>query len=142
MHSRLLLFPLPTMRVVSIALITTALLLALLGAEADIRRECRKQTGVSWGGLKKLRAGNFQPEDRKLKCYIKCFLQKNGIFGETDIDIDKTLRHLPWGIQGSSRKILERCKKIPSRDTCDKAFQILKCYHKAEPQILKIVAFV
>ncbi|THK32847.1 general odorant-binding protein 56d [Diachasma alloeum] len=140
MHSRLLLFLLPTMRAVSIVLITTALCLVLV--EADIRRECRKQTGVSWGALKKFRAANFQQDDKKLKCYVKCFMKKNGIFGERDIDIDKALRHLPKGVQGTSKRVLESCKNVPSTDPCDKAFQIVKCFSKQEPEILRGVPFV
>nr|WGC54953.1 odorant-binding protein 10 [Psyttalia incisi] len=136
MNSRLLPLPLPTMRAVSIVLITTALLLILVETDADIRRECRKRTGVSWGALKKLRAMDFRQNDTKLKCYVKCFMQKNGFFGETDIDIPKAVSHLPKSAQASSKRALERCKNIPSTDSCDKAYQLIKCFYKAEPEIL------
>ncbi|XP_063978860.1 general odorant-binding protein 56d-like [Diachasmimorpha longicaudata] len=142
MHSRLLLFLLLTMSAVSIALITTALFLVLVETDADIRRECRRQTGVSWGALKTLRAADFRHNDEKLKCYVKCFLKKNGIFGETNIDIDKALRHLPKSVQGASKKALENCRNVPSTDPCDKAFQVVKCFFKAEPQIMRSVPFV
>lgn len=62
--------------------------------------------------LKKLKAADYSQNDPKLKCYLKCFMQKNGIFGEDDIDIEKALRHLPTGIKGPSKTTLEYCKKI------------------------------
>ncbi|KYN00212.1 Pheromone-binding protein-related protein 3, partial [Cyphomyrmex costatus] len=103
---------------------------------ADIKRECRQQTNVSWTSLKQLKAGNFEQHDMKLKCYLKCFMVKNGILNEnSNIDVEKALRHLPRSMQESSRKILHRCKSIQAENTCDKAFQIATCYVKEQPDV-------
>lgn len=109
-----------------------------VGTRADIKRECRKQTRVSWGmkifyialtlkkihlffligffdlaSLKKLKDGIIKQHDIKLKCYLKCFMVKSGILNEnSSIDVEKALRHLPPNMQASSRKILHRCKSI------------------------------
>ncbi|KAG5308972.1 OB83A protein, partial [Pseudoatta argentina] len=107
-----------------------------IGTRADIKRECRKQTNVSWASLKQLKAGNIEQHDIKLKCYLKCFLAKNGILNENNsIDVEKVLRHLPRNLQESSRKILHRCKSIQSDNACDKAFQIATCYIKEQPDV-------
>ncbi|KAK0158491.1 hypothetical protein PV328_009488 [Microctonus aethiopoides] len=116
--------------------------IVMIGIDADIRRECRKESGVSWKSLKKLKAADFNQNDPKLKCYVKCFMQKNGIFNDKDVDIEKTVKHLPSSIQETSKKTLLRCKKLPSTDLCDRAFQLAKCYFKAQPEVLKSVSMV
>ncbi|XP_043267481.1 uncharacterized protein [Venturia canescens] len=78
---------------------------------ADIRKECRKQTGVSWAALKKLKSGDFNQADHKLKCYLRCFMMKNGIIRSDDqVDVENAIRHLPPNLQESSRKALFKCK--------------------------------
>ncbi|XP_034939316.1 general odorant-binding protein 56d-like [Chelonus insularis] len=129
---------------ISIDMIFLSLLVSFIPIQvgADIRKDCRKQTGVSWNSLNKLKAGNFVQKDPKLKCYLKCFMQKNGIFGKNDIDVEKALRHLPPGLQVKSRKTLERCRKIPTRGSCDKAFQLARCFFTIQPEVLSSVPFV
>ncbi|KAF7997033.1 hypothetical protein HCN44_005310 [Aphidius gifuensis] len=104
--------------------------------KADIRRECRKQTGVAWDPLSKFKNGDFNENDPKLKCYLKCFMQKYGIFGDDSIYIDRVLRYLPYSMQKTSKNTLEKCNLIPSTDSCDKAFQLLKCYFKSQPEVI------
>jgi len=63
--------------------------------------------------LKRLKAGNIEQNDMKLKCYLRCFMVKSGILNEnSNVDVEKALRHLPRSMQESSRKILNRCKSI------------------------------
>ncbi|XP_077266642.1 odorant binding protein 9 isoform X2 [Temnothorax americanus] len=99
------------MKITNILLVTLSLL--LVGAQADIKRDCRQQTNVSWVSLKQLKA-----------------------------DVEKALRHLPRNMQESSKRILNRCKSIQAENACDKAFQIAICYVKAQPEILKSVSFI
>nr|QHN69048.1 odorant binding protein 7 [Sirex noctilio] len=124
-------------------LVFTIVLAFLVCLKADIRRDCRKQTNVSWASLKKLRAGDFNQDDQKLKCYLKCFMVKNNIIDDNSrVETDKALRHLPPKFQESSRRILDRCKNSPGNDSCDTAFQVAKCYFRSQPEILKQIAFV
>ncbi|KAK2587938.1 hypothetical protein KPH14_004026 [Odynerus spinipes] len=122
----------------------TILLTFLVWTEADIKRECREQSMVSWASLKKLNAGNFNLEDPRLKCYLRCFMMKNGILDENDrVDLGKALRHLPRRMRESSREIFHRCEPTGlQEDSCDKVFRIAQCYVKLQPQILKYVSFV
>ncbi|XP_014469486.1 PREDICTED: general odorant-binding protein 83a-like [Dinoponera quadriceps] len=132
------------MKTASILLIT--LLILYVQTRADIKRDCRRQTKVSWVSLKQLKAGNIDQDDMKLKCYLRCFMLKNGILNEDNtIDLEKALRHLPRSMQESSREILNRCKSIPgkmSENACDKAFRIAACYVKEQPSILKSASFI
>ncbi|XP_043267484.1 general odorant-binding protein 56d-like isoform X5 [Venturia canescens] len=110
---------------------------------ADIRKECRKQTGVSWAALKKLKSGDFNQADHKLKCYLRCFMMKNGIIRSDDqVDVENAIRHLPPNLQESSRKALFKCKNSSSKNGCDKAYEIVRCYFKSQPEILRSVSFV
>ncbi|XP_020294528.1 uncharacterized protein LOC109860081 [Pseudomyrmex gracilis] len=105
-------------------------------ARADFKRDCRQQTNVSWVSLKRLKAGNTQQDDMKLKCYIRCFLLKSGLLNkDNNVNIEKLLRHLPHNMHKSSRKVFNRCKSIPSEHACDKAFRIAICYVKAHPYV-------
>lgn len=99
---------------------------------------------VSWASLKKLNAGDFDQDDRRVKCYLKCFMMKNGILDENDrVDLGKAFRHLPRFMQISSREILHRCQLVASgKDSCDRVFQVARCYVKSQPQILNYVSFV
>ncbi|XP_032691065.1 general odorant-binding protein 83a-like [Odontomachus brunneus] len=124
-----------------IALAGTSLL--LVRARADIKRDCRQQTKVSWESLRQLRNGNIEQDDMKLKCYLRCFMVKSGILNENNtIDLEKALRHLPRSMQESSRRILNQCKSISAENACDKAFQIAMCYVKEQRQILKSAPFI
>lgn len=63
--------------------------------------------------LKRLKAGNIEQDDIKLKCYLRCFMIKSGILNENNnVEVEKVLRHLPRSMQASSKKILNRCKSI------------------------------
>ncbi|XP_011864901.1 PREDICTED: general odorant-binding protein 83a-like [Vollenhovia emeryi] len=129
------------MKITNILLVTLSLL--LVRAQADIKRECRRQTNVSWASLKLLKAGNIEQNDMKLKCYLRCFMIKSGILNENNnVDVEKALRHLPRSMQESSKNILNRCKSIQAENPCDKAFQIATCYVRAQPDILKSVSFI
>ncbi|XP_076295302.1 odorant binding protein 9 [Lasioglossum baleicum] len=93
--------------------------------------------------LRKLKAGDFEQEDHKLKCYLKCFMVKNGIMNSTaDIDVQRALRHIPRSLQASSKQLFNKCKSSDRTDPCDKAFQIAKCYVKSHPEILQSVPFL
>ncbi|XP_012281356.1 general odorant-binding protein 83a isoform X2 [Orussus abietinus] len=109
-------------------------------ARADIRRECRKQSGVSWAALKKLKAGDLEVTDAKLKCYVKCFMQKNGLVSETgDVDVEKAVKHFPENLQKDARNVLRRCVDRPkSTEPCEKAFQVAKCYMTAHPEVREL----
>ncbi|CAK9794920.1 General odorant-binding protein 56d [Anthophora plagiata] len=110
---------------------------------ADIRKECRKESKVSWAALRRFKSGNFEPEDPKLKCYLLCFMRKNGIVDQNaEVDVQRALRHLPRSMQDSSKKLLQKCKSFEGSDPCDKAYQMVKCYVKFHPEILQSVPFL
>ncbi|XP_053976850.1 general odorant-binding protein 56d-like [Hylaeus volcanicus] len=123
--------------------VLTAILILLEPVVTDIRRDCRKETRVSWVALRRMKSGDFEQNDPRLKCYLKCFMARNGILdGNAEIDVQRALRHLPRSLQHSSKKLFNECKSIPGTDHCDKAFQIVKCYVKYHPEILHSVPFL
>lgn len=63
--------------------------------------------------LKRLKNGDMSQVDPKLKCYVKCFMVRNGILtDDSTVDIEKALRHLPKNLQDGSRRTLDGCKII------------------------------
>ncbi|XP_066598702.1 general odorant-binding protein 83a-like isoform X2 [Prorops nasuta] len=126
-----------------IAIISSYIIILIIIVNADIKRECRKESGVSWVSLKKLRAGIFDESDRNLKCYLKCFMSRNGIIDEqNEINIERALRNVPQSVQDVSKDLFEKCRNFPTVDPCEKAFEIGKCFLKMQPEILKSVPFV
>ncbi|CAL7938391.1 unnamed protein product [Xylocopa violacea] len=118
-------------------------LILMRSAMADIRKDCRKESKVSWAALRKMKSGDFEQEDPKLKCYVLCFMRKNGILDkDAEVDVERALRHLPRSLHDSSRKLFDKCKSLQGKDPCDKAFQMAKCYIGYHPEILHSVPFL
>ncbi|XP_076394915.1 odorant binding protein 9 [Megachile rotundata] len=124
-------------------LVLTIVLILLDPGEADIRKDCRKESRVTWAALRRMKSGDFEQDDPRLKCYLKCFMARNGILnGNGEINVQRALRHLPRSLQDSSRKLFNTCKSVRGTDSCDKAFQIAKCYVEHHPEILHSVPFI
>ncbi|XP_033210646.1 general odorant-binding protein 69a-like isoform X2 [Belonocnema kinseyi] len=110
---------------------------------ADSLRECRKETGVSWPSLRKLKAGDLTGDDPKLKCYLRCVLVKHAILTKKDeINVEKALRLLPPDMQRQARTSFSKCRNSPAKDKCDKVFQVTKCFFTFETELLKKVSFI
>ncbi|XP_033341640.1 odorant binding protein 9 [Megalopta genalis] len=123
--------------------ILTVVVISLDPSDADIRRDCRKESKVTWVALRRLKAGDFQQDDQNLKCYMKCFMVKHGILNnKAEIDVQRALRHIPRSMQESSKQLFNKCKSVYGADPCDKAFQMAKCYVNHHPEILQSVPFL
>ncbi|XP_006617095.1 general odorant-binding protein 83a-like [Apis laboriosa] len=118
-------------------------LIFLYFGEADIKKDCRKESKVSWVALKKMKAGDMEQDDQNLKCYLKCFMTKHGILDKNaEVDVQKALRHLPRSMQDSTKKLFNKCKSIQNEDPCEKAYQLVKCYVEFHPEVLQTVPFL
>ncbi|KAF3426447.1 hypothetical protein E2986_08632 [Frieseomelitta varia] len=125
----------------SFVLLTIFILLH--SGKADIRKDCRRESKVSWVALRKLKAGDLEQEDQNLKCYLKCFMMRHGILDKNaEVDVQRALRHLPRRMQDSSKKLLDKCKCVEGSDPCDKAYNMVKCYVGHHPEILRNVHFL
>nr|XP_031825742.1 general odorant-binding protein 56d-like [Nomia melanderi] len=153
-------------------LVLAVALISLDPIGADIRKDCRRESKVSWGNLssiqefgrlrstvhrsknvpslfnvsaslRRMKSGNFEHEDPKLKCYVKCFMVRHGILNDNaEIDVQRALRHIPRSLQASSKQLFNKCKSVPATDSCDKAYQMAKCYVKTYPEILQTVPLI
>ncbi|XP_026674231.1 general odorant-binding protein 56d-like isoform X2 [Ceratina calcarata] len=151
------------LRSYQVLFILTATLLFLHCSNADIRKDCRRESKVSWGkgylinsreigniltfltftaALKRMRSGDFEQDDRKLKCYVMCFLKRSGILNsKADVDLQRALRYIPRSMHESSKKLFNTCK-VPQMEPCDRAFEMVKCYVMHKPEILTKVPFL
>ncbi|XP_076229476.1 odorant binding protein 9 [Nomia melanderi] len=124
-------------------LVLAVALISLDPIGADIRKDCRRESKVSWASLRRMKSGNFEHEDPKLKCYVKCFMVRHGILNDNaEIDVQRALRHIPRSLQASSKQLFNKCKSVPATDSCDKAYQMAKCYVKTYPEILQTVPLI
>ncbi|XP_076759559.1 odorant binding protein 9 [Xylocopa sonorina] len=115
--------------------IPLVILILLRSVTADIRKDCRKESKVSWAALRRMKSGDFEQEDPKLKCYLLCFMRKNGILDkDAEVDVQRALRHLPRSLHDSSRKLFDKCKSLQAKNPCDKAFRMVKCYIGYHPE--------
>ncbi|XP_017791814.1 PREDICTED: B2 protein-like [Habropoda laboriosa] len=123
--------------------ILTLLVILSYFVVADIRKDCRKESKVSWAALRRFKSGNLEPEDPKLKCYLLCFMRRNGIVDQNaKVDVQRALRHLPRSMQDSSKKLFNKCKSVQGTDPCDKAYQMVKCSVQSQPEILHSIPFL
>ncbi|XP_017889630.1 B1 protein-like isoform X3 [Ceratina calcarata] len=123
------------LRSYQVLFILTATLLFLHCSNADIRKDCRRESKVSWAALKRMRSGDFEQDDRKLKCYVMCFLKRSGILNsKADVDLQRALRYIPRSMHESSKKLFNTCK-VPQMEPCDRAFEMVKCYVMHKPEV-------
>nr|QCF41934.1 odorant binding protein [Athetis dissimilis] len=96
-----------------------------------IAAECTKESGVSKAVLADALKGNLA-EDEGLKKFTFCFFQKAGVVdGQGVLNVDVALAKLPPGVdKANAKSVLEGCKSKTGKDTAEKVFEILKCYHK------------
>ncbi|XP_048268703.1 general odorant-binding protein 56a-like isoform X2 [Bombus affinis] len=124
-------------------LVLSTIIILLHFGKADIRKDCRRESKVSWAALRRMKAGDLEQEDQNLKCYLKCFMMRHGILDKNaEVDVQRALRHLPRSMQDSSKKLFNKCKSVQSDDPCDKAYKMIKCYVEYHPEILQSVPFL
>ncbi|XP_017761848.1 PREDICTED: general odorant-binding protein 56d-like [Eufriesea mexicana] len=126
-----------------ILFVLTIILLLSYSGDADIRRDCRRESKVSWAALRRMKSGDLEQEDQNLKCYLKCFMMRHGILDKNaKVDVQRALRHLPRSLQDSSKKLFNKCKSTQGSNPCDRAYEMVKCYVEHHPEILHSVPFL
>ncbi|PNF17926.1 hypothetical protein B7P43_G02247 [Cryptotermes secundus] len=104
-----------------------------------IRNTCQQKSGASTELLNGIKEGQF-PEDRNLKCYMKCVMgmtqsMKNGKV-TTDAALAHMKRMLPSDMRDRVLGAIERCRHAGEDlvDACDIAFVATKCTYDADPE--------
>nr|QCZ25071.1 odorant binding protein 14 [Nezara viridula] len=106
------------------------------GAMKTLRNMCMPKSGVSKEALASMKEGQFDDEDRKLKCYLGCIMNmmqvvKNGKISMTMVKnqimkmVDPT-----WGAKLVAT--FESCAGVEGTDNCDLAYNFGKCVYETD----------
>nr|AIU64828.1 putative odorant-binding protein 1 [Dichelops melacanthus] len=95
-------------------------------AMKTLRNMCMPKSGVSKEALASMKEGNFDDDDRKLKCYLGCIMNmmqvvKNGKISMTMVKNQITKMVDPtWGAKLVAT--FESCSNVEGSDNCDLAY--------------------
>ncbi|KAJ9575545.1 hypothetical protein L9F63_007586 [Diploptera punctata] len=106
-----------------------------------IRAKCQPESGVSTDLIEGVKQGNL-PDDKNLKCYMKCAMTMTMTMREDKLrtDIAKILVERSMSDPNKSRVLaaIDKCQNVGQgmSDPCDIAYAATKCIHDADPEVL------
>ncbi|XP_037049822.1 general odorant-binding protein lush-like isoform X1 [Bradysia coprophila] len=99
-----------------------------------IRNLCTPKFKLSADQLNALRFGNFDNDDKEVKCYLHCTAQMAGVLTKkNELHLEKTLKQIDAMYQSENKQsaidAAHHCKDIQKtyKDPCDKVFFTAKC---------------
>nr|AMA98145.1 chemosensory protein [Blattella germanica] len=142
MHNRVLL---PALVVILVALLGHTHALIILtqneGTGKLIRSKCQPESGVSTDLIEGVPKGNF-PDDKNLKCYMKCAMSMTMTMRDDKLRIDiakiMTERAVPEPNRSRILAAIDKCQNADQglTDPCEIAFAATKCIHDADSEVL------
>ncbi|XP_059062968.1 general odorant-binding protein 69a-like [Achroia grisella] len=96
-----------------------------------VHDNCGEETGVDFGLVDKVNAGEDLMPDAKLKCYIKCIMETGGMLSDGEVDIEAVMALLPEELSKKNEAKLRECGTQKGADDCDTAFLTQVCWQKA-----------
>ncbi|XP_024084563.1 general odorant-binding protein 56d-like isoform X1 [Cimex lectularius] len=107
-------------------------------AMKTVRNVCLPKSGVSKDALAKMLTGEFDAEDRKLKCYLGCVLGMMQAVKNNKVSLNMIRNQVTKMLAPDvSKKIMaafESCEGSTGEDNCDLAFNFAKCVYDADPE--------
>ncbi|KAL9908828.1 lush [Glossina fuscipes fuscipes] len=107
---------------------------------AMMRNGCAPKFKLTTEQLDGLRVGNFDANNKDLKCYTKCIAQLAGTLTKKgELSAQKALAQIPMILPTEMQEIaiasLEHCKDVQKnyKDPCDRMFFITKCVYEFAP---------
>lgn len=94
-------------------------------------KECADEEKLDAPTPDQLRSGKFNNPSDKLKCFVKCLLDKGGFFKDGKFVDDKVQDFYSKSPKnGAILAGYEECKNIKGANECDTAFQVKQCMIK------------
>ncbi|XP_032671305.1 general odorant-binding protein 56h-like [Odontomachus brunneus] len=105
-----------------------------LGEKTGIRKKClAENSDVTVSMLEQAELGEF-PDNNNLACYFKCVVEKAGLMKKDGkINFKLLLKMIPTPYKKIANDMFEECLNIEGSDNCEKAYNLNKCLHKANP---------
>lgn len=101
------------------------------------KRDCIAETKVNPEYPDRIVLHGEYPEDRKLKCYVKCMSMKMGVLDANGEVVEEIFRkYLNVDDDEIAKSVSKKCLNENSTDLCEKAFRISKCSYKAAQELL------
>ncbi|XP_069679532.1 general odorant-binding protein 72-like [Periplaneta americana] len=105
-----------------------------------MRNSCVPKSGADMELVEGIQEGKF-PEDKNLKCYMKCVMgmmqtMKSGRY-KPDAAIAQVRIMMPESIKERAVTVLDGCRKAAQgvKDACEVAFLTTKCIYESDPEI-------
>ncbi|XP_014206340.1 general odorant-binding protein 56d-like [Copidosoma floridanum] len=95
------------------------------------KEACIAETGVDKAVIDAIGKGGPIKRDSKLDCYAACLLKKSGVMkedGTLDIEAVRTKAATINADQEKVKKVIDKCKDLSGKDTCEKGGNILTCF--------------
>lgn len=94
--------------------------------------DCINKEGITKEQTLDLREGKFGNVTGKVKCFAKCFLEKEGFFVNGQVKSDVVKQKLgPIFGEDKVKAVQAKCDSLRGSDDCDTSFQLYKCYYQS-----------
>ena len=92
--------------------------------------ECIEKEKTTPEATKGLKTGAFPHDDKNLKCFTNCFLEKTGMFVDGALKDDIVKAKLgPLVGDDKLKEIMTKCGPLKGDDKCDTAFKLSECFY-------------
>uniref|UniRef100_A0A023EFQ5 Putative odorant-binding protein 56e n=1 Tax=Aedes albopictus TaxID=7160 RepID=A0A023EFQ5_AEDAL len=92
--------------------------------------ECVAETGVNPASVAQLRVGDFSANDKRSKCFIRCFFEKEGFMdSKGNLHMEKIADALSGDFDREKvEMVLSNCS-TKEKNACDTAFHMYECFY-------------
>ncbi|XP_058462076.1 general odorant-binding protein 56d-like [Malaya genurostris] len=93
--------------------------------------ECLTETGVNPASIALLKIGDFTANEKRAKCFVRCFFQKEGFMNaDGELLPESIVEALSNDFEREKlEKVVSSCQ-VKSEDACDSAFLMYECLYK------------
>lgn len=103
-----------------------------------VTASCLAESGMEPRLIQDLINKGEYPEDRKLKCYLRCVYLKLKMLNErAEINEQQVKKNVGVDDEKIKDEVYHRCKKVKGADLCEVAFNLSKCTYRTVEELVK-----
>ncbi|XP_062563075.1 general odorant-binding protein 56a-like [Armigeres subalbatus] len=93
--------------------------------------ECVAETGVNPASVAQLRVGDFTANDKRSKCFIRCFFEKEGFMDKKgNLHMEKIVDALSGDFSREKVETVLTSCSAKGKNACETAFRMYECFYK------------